>query len=122
MHCLKCNRETEDNQVFCKECLAQMAKEPIKPGTPVTIPKRPPSTPRENLPPAVRPEEQVVQLQHQVSRLHKWITVVTVLLLIVSSLLLYGIATREEGFSIGQNYTPMDPVTPHTAATLPLEK
>ena len=111
MRCLKCNRETEGDQVFCKECLAQMQKEPIKPGTPVTIPKRPPSTPRENLPPPIKPEEQIAQLRHQVSRLHRWLTVVTVLFLLVGSVLMYGIATRENKPSIGQNYTPMDPVS-----------
>lgn len=33
MNCLKCGREIEEGQVFCNDCLVQMAKYPVKPGT-----------------------------------------------------------------------------------------
>ena len=38
--CLKCRREIAEGQVFCDDCLAQMKKYPVKPGTPVNLPKR----------------------------------------------------------------------------------
>lgn len=38
MNCLKCGREIEEGQVFCNDCLVQMAKYPVKPGTAVQLP------------------------------------------------------------------------------------
>lgn len=41
MNCMKCGREIEAGQVFCSDCLADMEKYPVKPGTVVHIPSRP---------------------------------------------------------------------------------
>lgn len=41
MQCMKCGREIPAGQVFCEECLAEMAQYPVKPGTVVTLPTRP---------------------------------------------------------------------------------
>lgn len=38
--CMKCGREIDDSQVFCVDCLVEMEKYPIKPGTSVQLPKR----------------------------------------------------------------------------------
>jgi len=35
--CLRCGRDTENEQVFCKQCLDTMKENPIKPGTAVQI-------------------------------------------------------------------------------------
>ena len=40
MNCLKCGRKIDDGQVFCTDCLVQMEKYPIKPGTAVVLPNR----------------------------------------------------------------------------------
>ena len=40
MSCLRCGRETDENQVFCKLCLEDMEKHPVKPGTSVQLPSR----------------------------------------------------------------------------------
>ncbi len=112
MRCLKCNRETADNQVFCDECLAQMKQQPIKPGTPITLPKRPPSKPRTKPHPQVRPEEQIEKLEKQVSHLHRCITVLLTLLLVVSAVFLYFLSNNSSDFGIGQNYTPMETMAP----------
>ena len=42
MYCLKCGREIEDQQVYCSGCLEIMERYPIKPGTPVQLPKKNP--------------------------------------------------------------------------------
>lgn len=112
MRCLKCNRETEGNQVFCSECLAQMKKEPIKPGTPITLPKRPPSKPRVNIRPQIRPEEQIEQLETQVARLHRWIAILVTVLMVLSGVFIYFLSSYDNHFGIGQNYTPMTTVAP----------
>ena len=40
MGCLKCGRDLEDGQVFCDRCLGTMARFPVKPGTPVLLPRQ----------------------------------------------------------------------------------
>lgn len=41
MNCMKCGREVPETQVFCPECLADMDRYPVKPGTPIQLPSRP---------------------------------------------------------------------------------
>lgn len=40
MSCMRCGKETDENQVFCAECLADMERHPVKPGTPIQLPTR----------------------------------------------------------------------------------
>lgn len=40
MNCLRCGRETDGQQVFCKACLDDMARHPVKSDTPVYLPVR----------------------------------------------------------------------------------
>lgn len=40
MNCMKCGREIAFGQVFCKECLAEMERHPVKADTPVILPNR----------------------------------------------------------------------------------
>ncbi len=40
MKCMRCGNQTEENQVFCAECLEDMERQPVKPGTPVLLPDR----------------------------------------------------------------------------------
>ena len=54
MHCLRCGRETEDQQVFCQTCLNYMALHPVKSDTPVYLP--------------IRKEKEVPRKQYRFSR------------------------------------------------------
>ena len=38
--CMRCGKETEVDQVFCDECLTDMERHPVKPGTPIQLPQR----------------------------------------------------------------------------------
>ena len=40
MKCMKCGKGIHAGQVFCEECLADMEQHPVKPGTPVLLPRR----------------------------------------------------------------------------------
>jgi hypothetical protein len=40
MKCLRCGNKAPKEQLFCDDCLADMEKHPVKPGTPIHIPKR----------------------------------------------------------------------------------
>lgn len=40
MSCLRCGRDTENQQVFCAACLEEMARHPVRSDTPVYLPVR----------------------------------------------------------------------------------
>lgn len=40
MNCIRCGRETQENNTFCDACLKEMEKHPVAPGTPIQMPKR----------------------------------------------------------------------------------
>jgi hypothetical protein len=70
--CLKCGRACSEKDSFCEECLADMKKYPVKPGTVVQLPKRREITNsrktftwRKNL----TPEEQIRLLNRRIRRL-----------------------------------------------------
>ena len=52
MGCMKCGKKLGESQVFCDECMAKMAENPVKPGTVVVLPNRPtaPATKKRILP------------------------------------------------------------------------
>jgi hypothetical protein len=61
MNCLKCGTEISGEQVFCESCLADMAKHPVKPDTPVLLPTRSKPLPAKRTHRKLyKPEEQVV--------------------------------------------------------------
>ena len=40
MYCLRCGRDTGNEEVFCQDCQNLMEKYPIKPGTAIQLPRR----------------------------------------------------------------------------------
>ena len=105
MNCMKCGRETQSGQVFCPSCLEDMSAYPVKPGTPVSIPKRP----QKKAPEPVKkdkPEETIFRLRKSI-RIWRFTALILFLLLAASvSLLGWHYATTDHGgFSIGQNYS-----------------
>ena len=40
MSCMRCGKEIDEGQVFCVECLTDMERHPVKPGTPIQLPPR----------------------------------------------------------------------------------
>lgn len=108
MQCMKCGREVPAGQVFCDECLADMSRYPVKPGTAVHLP------PRRQEPILKRtasrrkqltPEEQVKVLKRRL-----WIVSVTLALVLslVAGCLYFAVdyILENEGKPLpGQNYT-----------------
>ena len=43
MNCMRCGKETAEKAIFCPECLEEMERYPVKPGTLIHIPARPES-------------------------------------------------------------------------------
>ncbi len=124
MQCLKCGRETEGTNVFCKACLEQMSARPVRPGTPVTIyprPEKKPSAPVKN---QITPEEQIIKLKHRSRRMAVVITLLSVMLVLSATGLGWKLYQDLRKFPLGQNYstvapeaTKIDPSDPTTAPT-----
>ena len=109
MNCTKCGRETAEDAVFCKKCLAVMAQYPVKPGTVIQLPQRKaltkkPASRKKLLP----PEELVISQRKTIKWL--WVMLIaTFLLLFLSVSLLFQNTQKQESTStIGQNYRTRD--------------
>ena len=106
MNCMKCGREVEEEQVFCPDCLEQMAAEPVKISAPVHIPRqpaRPPGTHR----PTLHMEEELRRLERANERLRIWI------ILLAMATLLLGMAMYHKEFAdvveeLGKNYSVVE--------------
>lgn len=110
MGCLKCGRDLEEGQIFCASCLEDMANCPVKPGTPISLPK-----PREDAPVRkssrlklpLSPEEQVKRLRKRC----RWLTALVAMLLIgciALGLVCLRIARDAKKPLRGQNYSTME--------------
>ena len=110
MNCMKCGREIDGDQVFCQECLFEMEKYPVKPGTSVQLP------PRREQPSPKKTHTRYrgkMSLEEQVRYLRKQLWILSVILA-VCLILLAVLAVpafrhfRENHFLPGQNYSAVD--------------
>ena len=110
MQCIKCGRETADKHVFCEACLAAMEQNPVKPGTPVVIPKRPKKVHTVVTVKKEKPEELISKLQKQI-RFLVWFCLALILALSISIGLLvhHFTVTDHNALAIGQNYSTEAP-------------
>ena len=72
MYCMKCGKETQENQVFCERCLQVMDTYPVKPDVAIHLPNRnqPPVTKKPTHRKRIlKPEEQLVLLKKANRRL-----------------------------------------------------
>lgn len=108
MNCMKCGREIEEGQVFCPDCLEEMEKHPVKPGTAVLLPRPRPVSPVKKAyakwrqPPA--PEEMVVRLKKRL-RILLLVWLLTLVLLAMFAYPTVRDFLEQETLLPGQNYT-----------------
>ena len=119
MHCMKCGAELKISGAFCENCLADMEKYPVRPGTVVQLPRR-----REVSVIKKPPKRHVPSIEEQLKYLRKCIMILTVLLVVcIAAIVLMFKPTmhyvRDEHFEIGQNYSSVissaSPTTPQSA-------
>ena len=104
MNCLKCGRETSSEQCFCQDCLLDMQKYPVKPGTVAQLPKRREGSSRKNV------KRRSVSLEDQIRSLKKKIRVLTVLLILCLAIIASLVYPAweylvKDHFLPGQNYS-----------------
>lgn len=110
MNCMKCGTEIKGSGVFCEDCLATMAKYPVKPNITVQFPIRP-ATPsvrkKAKRQRNIKPEDQIRHLK----KVCNWLCVLLIAALLAfaaSSLMVMHLLSDEGGFDIGQNYETID--------------
>lgn len=114
MKCMKCGREIGAEQVFCPECLADMEKYPVKPGTVVQLPIRNKETaakkpPRRKIPTA---EEQIRRLKRSNRIVTCLLALALAALLAVTSYMLWRLEEENVDILPGQNYSAEDSTVP----------
>ena len=113
MNCMKCGRETENEAVFCPDCLQIMEKYPVRPGTVVILPRRRDPSVLKKI-----AKRHVVTAEEQVKTLRKSILMLSVMLLvcIIIIILMFKPTMHyllDEHVEIGQNYSTV--TTPNIA-------
>lgn len=108
MQCMKCGREIPVGQVFCEECLTEMEKYPVEPGTVVTLPvqSKPQPAKKQMLHrPAQTPEERVKTMRKQLRFLSWSLTLAVALLVGVTALAVSMLQEDQNEELPGQNYS-----------------
>ena len=121
MVCMKCGSKLETEQAFCQDCLLEMEKYPVKPGTAVHLPIRKEAPPvRKTVTHrrrTVNPEEQLVKLKKRV-----WILGISLFFSVALVIALAHPAAhyfiRKYHLRPGQNYST---IVPSTAAAVVTE-
>ncbi len=115
MHCVKCGREIPQEQTFCQDCLAEMERYPVKPGTVVQLPHRPSSSPTKKPPqrrkPAPSPEEQIARLRKSVRHLAVLLTLALAALAVLGCLMAKERLQEQVKYLPGQNYSSVSSTT-----------
>ena len=107
MLCLKCGRETENEQAFWLECQKEMAKYPVDPNTVVHIPVQQKNSSKKPVKRRLVPEEQIRLLKRRSRVLTGLLLACLIALVCLSIPLIRGVQSRR--FQIGQNYTTIKP-------------
>lgn len=114
MNCIRCGRNTANQQVFCDHCLENMTRYPVKSDAPIHLPvhkpKAPPAKPNRRKK-ELSPEETVVLLQKRFRRLLLSLIAVLLVLALLLGGIVYTLLTPERSKvpdKLGQNYQTAD--------------
>ena len=112
MQCMKCGREISLGQVFCKDCLTDMARHPVAPDTPVPVfdPHANASLNLTTAPRKVKPEEQIAKLRKRIKILTIALTATVLVFSILTALLINQLNQKMDAAAPGQNYSTSEDV------------
>ena len=112
MNCMKCGREIFLGQVFCKDCLTDMARHPVAPDTPVPVfdPHANASLNLTTAPRKVKPEEQIAKLRKRIKILTIALTATVLVFSILTALLINQLNQKMDAAAPGQNYSTSEDV------------
>lgn len=105
MQCMKCGREIAADEVFCVDCLDEMKKYPIKPGTIALIPPRTAQTKRVTERRPATTEQRLASMTRRVRVLSFLLTLTLALLIAVGALTISLLRESDVLPNLGQNYS-----------------
>lgn len=110
MFCMKCGKQTKDEQVFCDGCLRVMEQYPVKPGTHVQLPNR--EAPAAKKPVHRRKPLSVKEQNNRLRKTLRWMTTVLAVALlaltVTVSMLIHTVQDRDMKGAIGKNYNTVN--------------
>ena len=111
MNCMKCGRETRNEQVFCQDCLRVMQRYPVESGTVVFLPRRRDPVVKKTVKRSViSQDEQIRMLRKQLGILWIILTIcIAAIVLMIKPTLHYVL---DEHVEIGQNYSTVSASSP----------
>ena len=107
MNCLKCGTEIAEDQVFCADCLAVMAKYPVKPNVAIQLPHQRQPLPQKK---AHQKRRQAPRPEEKVESMKKWLRFLLAMWILTLALLIAALFPTMEYFQgntfllPGQNY------------------
>lgn len=119
MYCLKCGRETDEEQAFCLDCQKEMTKYPIDPNASVLLPVRKQTAQKKPAKRRIPPEEQIRNLKRQ-AKLLGCLLIAAIALVICLMVPVFRSFGKQQ-FQVGQNYTTVKPKV-ETTGTEPVDE
>lgn len=105
MKCMRCGTKIKPGAVFCESCLADMEKHPVKPDTPINLPRRDKQQPVKRSKKRIRkPDEQISMLRRVIMWLMILVLVLSLCLSATVYLLFNPTDTNKDHLQPGQNY------------------
>ena len=107
MQCLKCGKETKNEQVFCSQCLAVMEAYPVKPDVHIQLPKHADRV----LPKKSGKKRRASSLEEQIAHLrrrnHRLVAALLAMVFLLGAAvyLLARATVSTEDTELGKNYT-----------------
>lgn len=115
MQCMKCGRDFTEDQAFCAECLTEMERHPVRPGTVILLPNQettPPKKQPRKKKTALSAEDLVPVLKKKVWSLRLIALVLTLLLTAISVVAIQAVTELDWQRLLGQNYSTVDSSAP----------
>jgi len=109
--CMRCGKDTQDRDVFCPECLEEMERYPVKPGTVIQIPVRRDPAEKPKRKKELTLEEQLAAANKKLDLLRRWLIVMTAAAALLGTLLYFSVSTsdaQQEENSRTRNYTVVE--------------
>lgn len=107
MSCLRCGKETDEDQVFCSHCLEIMEEYPVKSTAGIHLPDHSKETPSKKSPRrkfSLSPDEQLIHLKRAVRNLIIAVTVLSLLLVLTVGVMGKMLHEAKKIRHSGQNY------------------
>lgn len=112
MNCLKCGKQTHEQQVFCPDCLRVMEKYPVAPGATVQLPQRDTAAPKKDpVKPHRTQSEIILRMRSTIRWLWMTVAILLVMLCITALILAHHFYKDAQTQNIGRNYTAVESTT-----------